>query len=36
MDTPSLEAFKARLDGGPRQPDLLEGVPAYGSGVGTQ
>jgi len=35
VDVPSLEVFKVRLDWGFEQPDLVEGVPAYGTGVKT-
>ena len=38
MNTPSLEVFKARLDGGPGQPGLVLNVevdgPACGRGIG--
>jgi len=33
VEAPSLERFKARLDGA-EQPDLVEDVPAHGRGVG--
>ena len=33
---PSLEAFKARLDGAVEKPGLVEDVPGYGRGVGTR
>jgi len=33
VDAPSLEAFKARLDGGFEQPGLEGGVPAYSRGL---
>ena len=33
MDAPSLEAFKARLDGGFEQPGIEGGVPAYSRGL---
>ena len=37
MAAPSLEVFKARLDGqGFEQPGLGEDVPAHGRGVGTR
>jgi len=40
VDVPSLEVFKARLDGaldsrGPGQPEPVGGCPAYGKGGGT-
>jgi len=34
VDAPSLEAFKARLDGS--LSNLVEGVPAHGSVIGTR
>ena len=36
VDAPSLEVFKARLDGALGNPGLVEGVPAHGGGVGTR
>jgi len=33
MDAPSLKAFKPRLDGGPEQPDLVEGNPSCERGL---
>lgn len=35
MGIPSLEAFKATLDGAVEQPGLVGGDPAYRRGVGT-
>jgi len=35
MDAPSLELFKARLEWGPGQPDLVGYSPAFGMGVKT-
>jgi len=34
VEAPSLETFKARLDGGSEQPGLVEDVPAHCTGVG--
>ena len=34
VNVPSLDAFKARLDGGFEQPGLVGGVPAYSIGIG--
>jgi len=34
--SPSLEAFKARLDGALSHPGLVKDVPAHGRGVGTK
>ena len=40
VDAPSLEVFKARLDGALSNlevvVELVEGVPAHGRGVGTR
>ena len=36
LAAPSLEVFKARLDGALSKPGLVEGVPAHGRGVGTR
>ena len=37
VDAPSLEAFKARLDGAlSNLSNLVRGVPAYSMGVGTR
>jgi len=36
VDSPSLEVFKARLDGALSDLVLVEGIPAHGSGVGTR
>lgn len=33
VNLPSMEAFKARLDGGCEQPGLEEGVPSYSRGL---
>lgn len=34
VGVPSLEIFKAKLEGGSEQPDAAEGVPAHCRGVG--
>jgi len=36
VDVPSLDVFKARLDGGFEQPDLVESVPAHDRVVETR
>ena len=36
VDAPSLEVFKARLDRGPGQPDLVVDNPISGRRIGTR